>query len=404
MIRSTKCSLKFVKAGKLKLIHKIIDEYRRIMISYVDLFWEMENIPLLIPTDMAHLIKDQTQTWLSLSMSYSAGKQASGIVRGTKAKQKRRLYVINKLKEQELYVKARKLQKIYDTNLVTKSDINEVNPELQHRFISISLDNTTSFDGWIRFGCIGDRIILNFPFKRTKHFNKLLGKGKLKQGIRLGKKDITFMFDIPDVEKKEEGEVVGVDIGQTTAIACSNGFLSQKDLHGHDLVSITEKLMRCKKGSKGFKRAQQHRENYINWTINQLNLAGVKEVKLERIKYMRKGERTSRRLSHWTYTDIFSKLESKCEELGVQVKKISPTYTSRRCSKCGWTRRSNRRGKEFRCTACGFTCDADLNASKNIAANLKPIGYKKRQLHNINTGFWWKEVGEECIVSLVKKH
>jgi len=100
-------------------------------------------------------------------------------------------------------------------------------------------------------------------------------------------------------------------------------------------------------------------------------------VKLERIQNMRKGKRTNRRLSHWTYTDIFSKLESKCEEQGVLVTKISPTYTSKRCSNCGWTRRNNRNGKEFRCKSCDFTIDADLNASINIAANLKPIGYRK---------------------------
>jgi len=67
------------------------------------------------------------------------------------------------------------------------------------------------------------------------------------------------------------------------------------------------------------------------------------------------------------------------------------------------TRRSNRKGKEFRCNQCGFTLDADLNASRNIAANLKPIGYKKRHLHDIRTGFYWNEVGEEPVVPLVNK-
>jgi len=372
------------------------------MIQYVDLLWEEEDIPFFSTVAMGHQIKEQTQTWLSFRMLSRIGKQAIGIVKGTRAKQKRRLYVINKLKEQKLYVKARKLQKIYDKNMVTKPDIGRVEPQLDALFISVDLDSDTSFDGWIRFSSIGNRISLNIPFKRTKHFNKLLSKGKLKSGVRLSKKNITFTFDIP-VEKKEEGEVVGIDIGQTTAISCSNGYLSRKDNHGHDLVSITDRLSRKQKGSKAFKRTVQHRKNYINWTINQLNLGEVKEVKLERIKNMRKGRNIGRRLSHWTYTDIFSKLEMKCEELGVQVKKISPTYTSRRCSVCGWTRRSNRKGKEFRCKACGFTCDADLNASRNIAANLKPISYKKRQLQDIKNGFWWEEVGKERIVPFVRK-
>jgi predicted RNA-binding Zn-ribbon protein involved in translation (DUF1610 family) len=102
-------------------------------------------------------------------------------------------------------------------------------------------------------------------------------------------------------------------------------------------------------------------------------------------------------------TDIFSKLEQKCSEQGVLVTKVSPTYTSKRCSNCGWTRRGSRKGKEFKCSQCGFTLDADLNASLNIAADLKPIGYKKRHQYDSRTGFYWNMVGEEPVVPLVTK-
>ena len=118
---------------------------------------------------------------------------------------------------------------------------------------------------------------------------------------------------------------------------------------------------------------------------------------------MRKGKKFSRRLSHWTYADIFSKLESKCGELGVQVTRVSPTYTSKRCSECGWTRSRNRKKKLFKCGHCDFSCDADLNASRNIAANLKPIGYKNRHRFDIRTGFFWRSEEQEHIVPVVKK-
>ncbi len=41
--------------------------------------------------------------------------------------------------------------------------------------------------------------------------------------------------------------------------------------------------------------------------------------------------------------------------------------TSQTCSKCGHVSRSNRKGKQFKCVHCGFSLDADLNASRNIA-------------------------------------
>lgn len=225
----------------------------------------------------------------------------------------------------------------------------------------------------------------------------------MKTGIRLTNKSVTFMFELKEPPKKKTGTTVGIDIGQTTLLSCSNGYTSVPDKHGWDLVSITEKMCRKKKGSKAFKRAEQHRTNYINWSINRLNLRDVKEVRVERIKHMRKGRRTSRRLSHWTYTGIFSKLESKCLEQGVLVTKISPTYTSKRCSECGWTRRNNRKGKLFKCGVCGQSMDADLNASRNIVSDLKPIQFKERQQLNIKDGFFWLVAGQEPIVPVVQE-
>ena len=52
-----------------------------------------------------------------------------------------------------------------------------------------------------------------------------------------------------------------------------------------------------------------------------------------------------------------------------RVEKVSPAFTSQRCSACGQVDRDSRESQAvFRCTACGFACHADVNAAKNIAA------------------------------------
>ena len=49
--------------------------------------------------------------------------------------------------------------------------------------------------------------------------------------------------------------------------------------------------------------------------------------------------------------------------------KIKPHYTSQRCSACGQVDPKSRESQAvFRCTACGFACNADVNAARNIAA------------------------------------
>jgi transposase len=52
-----------------------------------------------------------------------------------------------------------------------------------------------------------------------------------------------------------------------------------------------------------------------------------------------------------------------------RVEKVSPAFTSQRCSACGRVDRGSRESQAvFRCTACGFAANADVNAAINIAA------------------------------------
>ena len=52
-----------------------------------------------------------------------------------------------------------------------------------------------------------------------------------------------------------------------------------------------------------------------------------------------------------------------------RVEKVKPHHTSQRCSVCGHVDgRSRESQARFACTACGFACNADVNAARNIAA------------------------------------
>jgi putative transposase len=52
-----------------------------------------------------------------------------------------------------------------------------------------------------------------------------------------------------------------------------------------------------------------------------------------------------------------------------RVEKVSPAYTSQRCSACGHIAAESRKSQAlFACVACSFACNADVNAARNIAA------------------------------------
>jgi putative transposase len=52
-----------------------------------------------------------------------------------------------------------------------------------------------------------------------------------------------------------------------------------------------------------------------------------------------------------------------------RVEKVNPAFTSQRCSACGYIAAGSRESQAlFCCVACGYACNADVNAARNIAA------------------------------------
>lgn len=58
----------------------------------------------------------------------------------------------------------------------------------------------------------------------------------------------------------------------------------------------------------------------------------------------------------------------KLQWRGGELIKVPAFYTSQTCSACGYVDAASRNGKDFCCTACRHTEDADINAAKNILA------------------------------------
>ena len=397
MIKSTKSTLKFANNCKLSSLNQFLTEYTNVVQQFIDLLWN-EKIILTLPDKST---TSKIYSWISKRAIQCAAKQASSIVRGTRRKQEKRLYKIKELNKQGFFKQARKLKTVYDSALINTPKLNNLNTfeaELDSRFVNIDMNNQTSFDGWIALTSLGNKLSIRLPFKKHRHFNKLLEQGAMKQGIRLSRTGITFMFDMPEPAQVLQGNTLGIDVGQKTTLSVSNGQAIEADKHGHTYQTICKRLSRKIKDSKSFERTQRHRSNYIRWCVNQVNLDGVKRINVEKIRYLRKNKKTKRELGHWNYAELFDVLESRFEGHGVHVLQVSPTYTSQRCSVCGWVRKGNRKSKRFKCGECGYTHDSDLNASVNLSLDLTPIGEKERLQRKNRTGFYWLAAGQEPIV------
>lgn len=388
MIRSTQLTLKFANQVKLDKVNFFLDEYKKVTQCFVNHLWDNfpigQKIPSLLPKEITNLV----DTWLSARAIQASAKQASGIVRGCRKKHEKRLYVLNLLTKEGKHRKARKLVNTIKKKPISKPIINTIEAELDERFVKFDNNNETIFDSWLNITSIGNKLKIILPIKHHKHFKELENEGIQLKGIRISKKSINVSFDLPEQEKLN-GKTVGIDIGMKTAFTTSDNNYSEQALNGHTIESVCKIIARKRRGSKGFKKACKHRKNLIGFYKNQLDWNNIQTIKIENIKNLRYKKRTSRYLSSFVYHEFFEQLRQTAERLGVQVQTVCPTYTSQRCSCCGWTRKSNRNGKRFKCGKCGYTIDADLNGAVNISLDLEPIGKKERQKRLNLTGFYW---------------
>ena len=77
-----------------------------------------------------------------------------------------------------------------------------------------------------------------------------------------------------------------------TLLTLSDGQTTPKfDSHNHSLESILESMSKAKEGSKSFKRKQSQRNNFVNYSINQLNLNDIKQINLEKLKDIGRGKK-----------------------------------------------------------------------------------------------------------------
>jgi putative transposase len=258
----------------------------------------------------------------------------------------------------------------------TKPEFKSLTMELDSRFIEITQD-VNSFDLWIKLTSIGNKIKLFLPSKKHKHFNKFIKDGwNIKKSLRIRMTDKGFFIDLylekAEPPQKAFGRTIGVDIGYKKLIVDSKG-----KKYGSDFSLVAEKISRKKQGSESFKKALIERNNFVNQSLNNFNLKGVKTLSIENLKSVKhesKGKirkSFNNKLQRWTYPQIINKLSRACEEAGVRLIRIDPAYTSQTCNCCKVRDKSARNGEIFKCDnpKCKNhqkKIDADWNAAMNI--------------------------------------
>ena len=211
---------------------------------------------------------------------------------------------------------------------------------------------------------------------------------------------IDLVVEIPDPEPRPlTAPAVGIDAGITHTLADSNGEFHDLSIPRLDglqqrALELKERQKRLKHGSRRWRKLQQSirranrdsariRDNWEHHTARKLalqnNIVVVEDLKLSSMRRSARGTSENpgrnvkakpvlnRGLAKARLGALRSKLQRQCEKHGGHFMKVNPGHTSTTCPQCGYRDGKNRKSQAvFLYGKCGFSANADLNASVNI--------------------------------------
>ncbi|WP_294034510.1 zinc ribbon domain-containing protein [uncultured Moraxella sp.] len=442
IVRTARLSFDHLNTGKKQLIQLLLKESKRILSILIEQAWigygldkcntkANHNTPKFYEFDTSDI-----ETCLSARFIKCLCTQAQGMINAATAKNKKRLFALGE--------KQAELQEILRSDVVTvrtEQEVKHLNnlckaiKTMQRRFAKLhtqpsvptnikieinslvieqASENNTQFDvlmtlkslfkrSYIKENGL-DKTKFHLPFKLHRQYNKLASDGEKLNSYLLGVQGLDCRFVLPKAEVTGKG-ILAIDQGVRSLLTASQRIddkvtsFDEQDITGEYYYNkLLQQLATTPQGTPKYRRLIKQRDNYVNSVLKHLDLTDIQEVRLEHLFDIKRNKRgvfrhnnPFRKVMFFASKAITTSLRSHCEMHGVRLVLQSSAYRSQRCSQCGFVHTKNRLGKSFHCQSCGYRNDADVNASLNHLANLKPIvNGVSRQFPD---GFIWNESG-----------
>jgi len=382
MIRTSKHNItEITNQGKLDYLDKLFVDYREDLETYINYIID-GVLPLKSMMSSSLLPTEKIKHSRFKQLIY---KQASEIIRSQIDKCKKRRYssykkaysYFKKNDRQVNFINKKfselKLKDILLSRYFTKPNLKNISIGFDERFFDIQYGKY--FDNFVKiilpfFNEKGTRALqIKVPLKHHKHSLSLLKSGfTLRKNIQIKKVSGKYYINLvwfKEVQQRTKGSSIGIDLGYNKLITTSN-----KEVIGTELKVLYQKISNKKQGSKKFKDLLTHRDNLINFYVNQIDISELKTIVIEDLVNVKhKSElhkKINNKLQRWSYRKTIDKILRTCEVNGINLVKVSPAYTSQTCSCCGHIDKNSRVLENFHCVSCGYEIDADINASINI--------------------------------------
>ena len=207
---------------------------------------------------------------------------------------------------------------------------------------------------------------------------------------------------IPDPNVK----LVGIDVGleafavDTDCNSVENPRFAEKS--SDKLKTTQRKLSRSQKGSnrrkkirdrldKIHERINNQRSDFLNKLsrlyVNRYDIICIEDLDIKGLKEKGNSKVKHRNIHDASWSRFAFMLSYKAESAGRKLIKVDPRNTTQRCSSCGSIVKKDLSDRVHECHHCGFSCDRDYNASRNILLSgmeqpVAPI--EPKPLHHIS--------------------
>ena len=253
--------------------------------------------------------------------------------------------------------------------------------------------NQRTFTPFLESGMISISTIRGrkrYPLAIPEYFQQYLINGRITSLTlhysKRRKKIIAFLaLELPDIPAEEPSSYLGVDRGIKRVAVCSNNTFYPTN----HILAIKWKYQQLRnslqsKGTRSAKRklwllsGRERRfmtdENrkiakwICNMPYNCVVLENIRGLKQHCKKKKKVSKKVRRKFGNWSYYQLEQFIIQRAQKVAKTVLFVNPSYTSQKCSQCGYIAKSNRRSQsELHCSKCFFTLNADLNAARNLS-------------------------------------
>jgi putative transposase len=241
----------------------------------------------------------------------------------------------------------------------------------------------------IKIPCLGWVQLKEYGYLPTEH--NLVSSGTIKKIA--GRYYISVKtHETTSVEEPPNGPGIGIDLGLKDFAVVSNGTvyetdkqqklhkrlkraqrklsrknLLQKEKGGTASKSIERQRLKVAKIHQRIANVRNNRQNQI---VKEIARAKPSYITMEdlNVKGMMKNRHLSKAVARQGFYEFRQKLTCKAKARGIEVRVVDRFYpSSKLCNHCGAKKIDLKlRDRVFRCAACGYSADRDLNAAVNL--------------------------------------